>query len=531
MPERKTSFMRNAAILTAGGMVVRTLGAVYRIPLARLIGDEGMGLYQMAYPIYATLLAISLSGPPVAIAKMVAERVAVGNYRSAHRVFRLSFALLFAVGMLVTLGFALNAERFAASLGDERAYWSLVAMIPAIFFVSLMSALRGYFQGLQDMVPYAVSQVIEQVARVATALGLGIYLLQRGVGLEYISGGVSLGVTVGAIGGLAVLGRFYILRKKGILKRAARDAESRKDTPQKIVRELVILAVPITFGGLVVSLMQLIDAAVVPRRLQAAGFSPENATALFGQLSGMATPLINLPQMVTVAIVASLVPAIAEALSLRRRSLIVDRSNLALKASMLFNFPAAVGLSVLATPIAVLLYGSQAAGVGIPLGVLAYVVAFLAVQQTTTGILQGLGKTYVPVISIALGAMVKLILSYSLTAMPTLNVRGAALSTVLAYGVSSAFNVLAVYKGSRIPIDWDRVFLRPGLAAVGMGLMVHYTSGPVFARVPYHSLATLVSLGLGILSYVILVFLVGALKPSELGDIPIIGRIVRRVYK
>ena len=523
------SFLRNAAILSLGGIVVRTLGAVYRIPLARLIGDEGMGLYQMAYPIYSMLLAISLTGPPIAVAKMVAERVAQRDYKSAHRIFKLALAMLSLVGLAITLILLLTAQRFASTLGDPRSYYALLAMVPAIFFVSIMSAFRGYFQGLQDMIPYAMSQVIEQVARVAVALGLGIYLLQTGYALEIVAGGVSLGVTVGSIGGLSVL-LFYYFRRKGVISGRIHESPIRRsERPSKLIKEMLDLAIPITIGGLVVSLMLLIDAAVVPRRLQVAGFSQEQATALYGQLSGMASPLVNLPQMVTVALVASLVPSISEALSLKRRQLINERANLALKVAMLWNFPAAVGLSVMATPIAVLLYGQSAVGVGIPLAVLGYMVAFLAVQQTTTGILQGLGKAHLPVFNIFAGALVKLVLSYVLTAMPVLNIRGAATATVMAFIVSSGLNLVALHTTGKVTIDWMSVFIRPAIATVGMAMAVIYSRPAIAGLLASPTLATFASIGIGLLSYGVLVFSVGAIEISELRDVPVIGRLLGKV--
>ena len=527
---RQKSFLENAAILSLGGIVVRTLGAVYRIPLARLIGDEGMGLYQMAYPIYAMLLAVSLTGPPIAVAKMVAERVAQRDYHSAHHIFKLALVLLSIVGLFTTLILLLTAQRFASTLGDARSIYSLLAMVPAIFFVSIMSAFRGYFQGLQEMVPYAMSQVVEQITRVAVALGLGVYLLSTGYVLELVAGGVSLGVTVGSVGGLSILLYYYFRNREVILRRVRESSLIHREHTSKLIKEMLDLAIPITIGGLVVSLMLLIDAAVVPRRLQVAGFSQVQATALYGQLSGMASPLVNLPQMITVALVASLVPSIAEAVSLKRRQLVQDRSNLALKMAMLWNFPAAVGLSVMATPIAVLLYGPSAVGVGIPLAVLGYMVAFLAIQQTTTGILQGLGKAHLPVLSIVVGALVKLVLSYILTAIPALNIRGAATATVVAFVVSSGLNLLALYSTGKVRIDWGSVFLRPAVAAAGMGMAVVHSRGLITGLFVSPTLATLASLGIGGISYGFLAVIVGSIKTSELQDLPGVGRLLGKVF-
>jgi stage V sporulation protein B len=291
-----------------------------------------------------------------------------------------------------------------------------------------------------------------------------------------------------------------------------------------VIKEFAALAVPIAIGGVVLPLMQLIDAGVVPRRLVAAGFTQSEATGLYGQLSGMATPLINLPQMFTVALVASLIPSIAEAMSLGRRKVMQQLSGLALKLAMLFNLPAAVGLSVLATPIGLLLYGpTSGAGVGRPLSVLAFVVAFLALQQTTSGVLQGLGKTHIPVINLFLGAVTKLVCTYVLTAIPSLNIRGSALATVVGFAVSSTLNFQAMRRVSGIRVNYGQVFIRPLIAAAGMGLTASYSYNWLVARLG-SNLSTLVAITLAVFVYGILILLVGALSAEEMAAIPKVGR-------
>lgn len=530
MAERENSrFLKNAAILSVAGIFVRGLGAVYRIPLARIAGDEITGLYQMAYPIYSTLLAISISGPPIAIAKMVAERVAKRRYKAAQQVFRLALLTLGAVGLVSSLLLALLAPYLVHQvLGDERAIWSLLAMAPAIFIISLVAALRGYFQGLQRLFPYAIGQMLEQVVRVGIALGAGLFLLRSGKPEAVVAGGISSGVSFGGLMGLTVLIIAYT-RLRPMITRNFQQDRGHFDHPGKVIREFAALAIPIAIGGVVLPLMQLIDAGVVPRRLLAAGFTQAEATGLYGQLSGMATPLINLPQMFTVALVASLIPSIAEAMSLGRKQVMQQRSGLALKLAMLFNLPAAIGLSVLATPICLMLYGpTTGAGVGRPLSVLAYVVAFLALQQTTSGVLQGLGKTHIPVINLFLGAAVKLACTYVLTAIPSLNIRGSALATVVGFIVSSTLNFRAMRRVSGIKVNFGQVFIRPLLATAGMGLTAAYSYRWLVGSLS-SNLATLVAIALAISVYGVLVLLVGALTAQEMASIPKVGRPLSRL--
>lgn len=522
--ERDNRFVKNAAILSVAGIFVRALGAVYRIPLARFAGEEVMGLYQMAYPIYTTLLAISISGPPIAIAKMVAERVARNRYRAAQRVFHIAMLVLGTLGLLSTIVLMLASPYLGSRiLGDARALGALLAMAPAVLFVALMSGMRGYFQGLQEIVPYAFSQIAEQLVRVGVALGLGLYLLSLNKSPEVVAAGISSGVTLGGFTGLLVLFIAYRRLKPGLEKKWQRERRV-GESGRKIVKEFAALAVPITIGGIVVPFMQLIDAGVVPRRLLAAGFSQAEATGLYGQLSGMATPLINLPQMFTVALVASLIPSIAAAVSLGQRSLVQVRSALALKLAMLINLPAAIGLSVLATPIGILLYGEQSgAGVGFPLSVLAYVVGFLALQQTTSGILQGLGKTYIPVVNLFFGGLAKLVATYFLTAIPALNIRGSALSTVIGFAVSSLLNYTAMVRVSGVKIPWGQTFVRPALATIGMGVAAYFSYAWLALRFS-NTLATLLAIAIAGAVYGVLVLLAGILSAQEVAAIPKIGR-------
>ncbi len=522
-------FIKNAAILSVAGIFVRALGAVYRIPLARIAGEEITGLYQMAYPIYSTLLAVSTTGPPIAIAKMVAERLALRKYKAAQQVFRLALLSMGILGLLLTLLLTLTAPYLVRNvLGDERALWSLLAMAPAIVIISLVSALRGYFQGLQRLTPYALGQMLEQVVRVGVALGLGLVLLKGGRSEALVAGGISSGVSLGGLMGLMVL--FFAYRRlTPVIARNMKRDQSHFERPSRVVREFAALAVPITIGAVVMPLMQLIDAAVVPRRLLSAGFTQPEATSLYGQLSGMATPLVNLPQMFTVALVASLIPSIAEAMSLGRKQVMQQRSSLSLKLAMLFNLPAAVGLSVLATPISTLLYGPVSGpGVGRPMAVLAIAIAFLAIQQTTSGVLQGLGRTHVPVVNLFIGALVKLVSTYFLTAIPSLNIQGSALATVLGFTVSSTLNFLAMRRVSGISISLGKVFLRPLLATAGMGVVALYSFRWLSMSLS-SNLSTLIAISLAMFVYGILVLLTGSLTAREMMAIPKIGRPLARL--
>ena len=204
LTEKKDSFLKGAFILAAAGLVVKVLGAVYRIPLARLIKDEGMGLYQMAYPIYLILLSISTAGIPTAISKMVSEDVAIGRFKNAHRIFKVSMIVLTIIGLGLTVLLGFGANWLAVKIyKNPKAFYSILSISPAIFFVSIMSCFRGFFQGLQDMTPSAVSQIVEQIGRVIAVFILAYMLLPYGV--EYAAAGAAFGPVAGSVMGLIVL--------------------------------------------------------------------------------------------------------------------------------------------------------------------------------------------------------------------------------------------------------------------------------------------------------------------------------------
>lgn len=516
---RSQSFLGGAAILAAAGIVSKVFGAVYRIPLARLIGPEGMGLYGMAYPLYTMILALSTAGIPVAISKLVAEKLACGRPDEARQVFAVSLRALFVSG----LGFSLLLFALAGLLvrlgllRDARAYWPLVAIAPAIFLVAVISALRGYFQGRQDMVPTAVSQVLEQLLRAGTALALGYLLLRRGI--EFAAAGAAFGAVTGGLGALAVLA-WYIRREPPL--KAARVAPAER---RAVLRTVFALAVPVSLASLVMPIIQNLDVIIVPRRLEAAGYTIREATALFGQLSQMAATLINLPTIITVALGVSLVPAISAAAASGDRLGLRARMQTALRLTVLIELPAFVGLLVLAGPIMDLLYDLPAAGVA--LAPLSASCLFLGLHQTTSGILQGLGRTDIPVRSLAAGAAVKVVVTYFFTALPALGIRGAAFGTVATFIVAMLLNSLAIQRLVGFPWDARELVLKPGAAAAFMSACVlagYHLSLPYLGT----SLATLLGIALGVLSYGAALVLVRAVRAEDLELLPAPGRTLAR---
>jgi stage V sporulation protein B len=522
----KQSFLGGALVLGLAGLFSRVLGAGYRIPLYRLLGREGVGLFQMAHPVYGLVLVLSTTGINVAVSKLVAEKMAAGDEAGAWRAFRVSFALLTIMGLALSVALVLAAEPIATYIvRDQRARLSIMAISPAVFFVSVMAAYRGLFQGLQQMTPTAVSQVVEQLARVATTLVLAYILRPRGV--EYASAGAAFGAVTGAVVGLA----YVVLVYYRMQPRAHRPAvpHAAGVPVHTVMSRIVHLAVPVSLAGGILGVMQLLDLVLVPARLRAAGFAGDQITALYGQLSGGAVPLVNMPTVLSAALQVSLVPAVSAALAGGSLARVRDRAQTALRVTFLLMLPAVVGLYVLSREIPYLLFGD--AGIGVPLAAMAAGTLFLALQQATSGVLQGMGDTVIPVRSLLVGVLAKALVTYTLTAIPALGIRGAALGTVAGFLVTASLNLTAVTVRLGPVIQPVDMILKPGFAALTMGVIARLLYEQLVTALGNANLATVFAMGGGMVSYGVVILLIGGIRGSDLNLLPVVGPRLRRAME
>lgn len=516
----KKTFVRGAAVLGVAGLLVQVMGAIFRIPLGNIIGDEGMGYYQTAYPIYVFLLVFSTNGAPAAISKMTSERVALGRHSEAFRVFRLSFILMFALGIVAFCIFFFGAEYIVTTLKNPGAYYAMITIAPALLFVPIMAVFRGYFQGLQQMEPTAVSQLVEQAVRVAVGLTLAIVLLPMGV--EYAAAGATIGTSIGPIAGVAILAVIYYKKRVRLHREINNNSSPEKESAGKIIGTLAAISIPITIGVSILPIMNIVDVTIVMRRLQDVGFSQENANSLYGQLTGMAGPVINIPMALALSVALSMVPAIAAANSTKDNDFLDMNIRLGLRTSMLIGVPCTFGLMALSEPIMLLLYPMQAASASSAassLFILAAGVVFLTIAQTMAGILQGLGRPYVTVAALGAGILVKVVLTYVLTAIPELNVQGAAIGSSVAYGVIGLYNFLAVKKYTGTKFDITLSFLKPLISGVIMTaavLVVYYPCRNVLGN----SLSSVLAISAGAAVYGIMLLKTSAIGAHEIKLLP-----------
>ncbi|MBL0389113.1 polysaccharide biosynthesis protein [Tumebacillus sp. ITR2] len=526
MSERNL-FLRGALILGIAGILSKLLGSVYTIFLQNIIGDRGIGLYQMAYPIYSTLLILSTAGFPVAVSKFVAEHIALGDYAGAKKVFRVSSVLLSITGVLFFLVLYFGAGQFADWFGDHEAVYAIKMIAPALLVVPLMSAVRGYFQGWQRMEPTATSQLVEQFVRVGTILALATLILQWGYGEAFAAAGAAFGAFTGGLAGFLTILVFMWTRRHYF----RHDARFKNKVPAQptwtVVKKLCWYALPVSLGALVVPLMNNVDVITVVNLLKKCGFSQAQATEMFGLLTGRAFKLMLLPTTFASAIGTALMPAISAAIALRDKRLVSYRMDMAMRLTMLVALPSSVGLALLAEPIDIMLFknneGTQA------IIAIAAATLFSSIQLTSSAILQGVGKVYIPVRNLFIGALAKL--GFNFLLVPILGINGAALATVISYLIATFLNMFALYKHTGVVFNLRTMLFRPLLATFFLAVAAY---GVVEHLAPYFrqftsdgrmiaALTAFTAMTTAGLVYVVALMVTGSVTRTDITAVPKFG--------
>ena len=521
MSKSTEKFMKGTLILSVAALFAKVLSAFFRLPLAALIGDIGMGYYGYGYPIYTLCTAIAIVGIPSTIAKLVAEKRVIGQYKEAHLIFKHTLKFMIGLGAALSVLLAVGAPfLIRAFKWEAQTIYSLWGLALSPLFVCIMGVYRGYFQGMQNMMPTAISQVIENLGRVVVGLLLAYTFLPD---VAKAAGGASFGAVAGGVCGAAVLALIYIKKRPEITQEMKQQTTtvSSDVTFKTIVKTVLWIAIPISIGAAVNSVMNFMDSALVSSRLISIGVSELDATAYFGQITKVAS-LINFPLTFGMALVVGVVPAIAEAMAKKDTKEVQDKIELGTRFALLISLPAAVGLAVLATPIMKLLYPTAPEG-GTVLAVSALSIAFVMLGQAFTGIQQGMGRVWVPVKALLYAAIVKGIFNYILVASP-LKVTGAAVASIIGYAVFAGYNYLAMRKTTGYKLDVSLVLVKPIIASLvmgacawgtysGLGLVLDNTSSKS------NALMTLLGVGVGAVVYAVVLYYIGGISKQDINQI------------
>ncbi len=495
----KKTFLKGAALLLVANFAVKAAGAIFKIPLARLLGDEGMGIFSTASSVYMWAVLLAGGGIPVAMSRKISEYCAKNDFGSAKKTFYAGIFLTAITSLAVCFILYKFSWKIAFWLGTPGAEKGIIAACPAVFFVSITASIRSFFEGRQNMVPTALSEVAEALGKLFIGYILAKLLIKNGI--EYASAGALFGISAGAFAGLIIMLFAYFGRNRKYKKSNISFI--------KILLSVIKLSVPVLLGMMVASLSGVIDTALIMKRLMYAGFSESEALALWGRYSGFVMPLANLPASILASVSISVVPAIAGAFFSGNRASSKRITKSALRLCVVFSLPCAAGLSLLSAPVLNFIYGTDKAAS--LLGVLGWSVIPVSVCLVTNSVLQGIGKETKPVIYMLIGSGIKALLNHILIAIPSIGIMGAPIGTIVCYTVISLLNIAEISKTLNIHIS-VLDFSSPLLSTAGMAACTMYF---------YNLFGNLIfAIGIGGGIYLLLLLLTGAITSEDICVLP-----------
>lgn len=532
LTERKSqsqSLVSGALILVVSTVVVKIIGAVYKIPLTGIIGASGRGYFSTAYNIYIPLYSMSMAGLPIAVSKLVSENRALGRTENVKKIFSISLKIFIMTGLLGTAALIICAYPYASEIAKMAdAVPCIFVIAPSIFFGCAASAYRGYYEGMNNMKPTAVSQVIEAVLKLLMGIGCAYAIMWYGMEkyemngelmgkivssseeaaeliAPYAAAGAVSGVTVGSAVGLIYLILYRRSQRKHELRTPPSGCACLSNSCIK--KSLFRIAVPVVIGSLIGNVTNLIDAATIQNRLFEAvqsgrsviesiyplsitpQMSDDTVSAFLYGCYNSALDFKNLVPAVTQTLGISAIPIIAGAWSMKNIRRTKATAESVIRITMLVALPAGFGMSVLAEPIINVIYGASQPDI-VPvsypiLSTYGWAVGLMAVSGPVISMLQAIGRTDVPIKSMIVGGILKLASNYVLVGMPEYNIRGAAVGSVLCYTFIAIYNIFALCKAAHIKLNFVSVFLKPLFASVmscsaawsAYGLLSQYISG------------------------------------------------------
>ena len=501
----KNSFFSGAIILTVCAIIGKVIGAFYRIPFVMIAGAEGVGLYQLVYPLYALLLTISTSGIPSAISKLLSENYAKNEYNLAKKYFKFSMLIIIGSSLICAIAIALFSGTIARLQGNDSAKLCYVAISPAVFFAGIVAGVRGYFQGKENMVPTAVSGIIEQVCKVLIGLLLAYLLRPYGIIMSTI--GVLLGVVLSeALASLFLIVCLIISKRKN---KNILYSDIVKIPNKKIIKNIFAISLPIAFGGLIMPLTLLIDSSLIVKILSKT-YTAEYSTMLFGLQSGVVGSLVNLPVVASIAAQTVILPK----LSKQKAQNDTQNSQKTIKNAFLFvmviSVPAAICYFIYSKQIIYLLYGNAFSAEQIEicsklLKISCLNIIALSFAQVTAGILQGFGKVKTPVVTLLVGAVIKVVSVILLVSNPSINIYGAEISDIICYFVVSLLNFMVIQK--LVPHTIMSEILKTAAISVEIFVVAYFTN-KILLKLISSNMSLIVSGGITIIMYFISIFVI-----------------------
>ena len=525
MPGQTKSVAKGISVLGIAGIVCKFVGVFFSIFLNRIDADIATAFY-LVYPTYALLLTISSAGLPVAVSRMVAGFLAKDDPRSAKNVFYAAMKILFTIGLFFSILMVLLNRQLTLMTNAEETALGFYAISPCVAIVCALSAFRGFFQGQQDMVPTAISQLIEQVGKVFLSLFFAWYgytvfagnQADQIIRVQYGAAGALLGITLSEIFALIYMLVLYLRRRKDF-NTISQLSEKSSPSSRSLMKRLVLISIPITISACIIPLSQFIDSAMMIDRMENAGLELSVAKSSYGVFTSVVIRLINIPTALALAISMSLVPVISYCRSANDMNGVRRESHTGIRFAFLIGFPCSIGLSMLSSEIVFFLYGDVSSFTPAKLRLASELLTFSAltvvlftVVQATSSILQGLRKQRLAMYTMIAGVAVKILLNYLLIGTPGIDIHGGPYASIACYLLVMILNMVFVCKSAGMSFDWVFWVLKPVAASALMGIAVWILK----LILPFGRISTILEILLGISVFAVSAWLLKAVKPEDL---------------
>ncbi|HBA63230.1 MAG TPA: polysaccharide biosynthesis protein [Lachnospiraceae bacterium] len=537
---KQNSFVKQASFLMIAGLLVRVIGLLYRPMMKANIGELGYAYYGYAYNVYFILLLISGYSIPIAVSKLMSERLVKKQYRNAEKVFRGSLIYVLIAGGLASLVAFVFAEQLLPKGGSD-AVLALRILAPTILLAGLLGVLRGYFQAHSNMMPTSVSQILESLFNAAMALGMGSLFIHQFAKTEndravYGAAGSTMGPGAGVLVGILFMLSVFLLNRKTIQRKIRRDTTHQEESWGEILKVILFMLTPVIFSTCVYNVSSYLNQTIFAPLMMSKGYDGKEVAMMFNQYNGMYLVLINVPIALANASSTAMIPAVTGSFVLKKYKEVKKQIDQGVQMTMLIAIPAAVGLSVLAFPIMRLLFGKNTQTAGWMLVTGGIAVIFYSLSTITNGVLQGIGKQTIPLRNATISLVVNLIILTVLTKFTPLGAYAVMIAN-LAYGICMCIlNQMALRKHVHYRAEYKRTYLQPFIAAAGMGVVAWGVYYGLYTLLHRNLICLVISIPLACVAYLILYVLISGITEKEMQKMYMGTKLVKilrilRVYR
>lgn len=520
----RSRFFSGVLALTLANIFVKAVGLLLKIPLRNILGDGGMVYYNNAYEIYAFLFTVSTVGLPTAVAMLISEDRAKGNLREAKKIFKVATILFVAIGAIGTCIMFFGAPLFEEAYKINDSAYTIMAVAPTLFFICITSAFRGYFQGYQNMVPTAISEVIEAIGKMALGLLFANYAISQGEPVHIVAAYAALGLTVGIAAGML----FLIVRKllfhpqKYDLEYGSKVDDTLPVRKSKtLIRALFMIAIPITLSSSVLSLSTLLDGIILSRGLQSISYTENAVKEMIGNFRTCVTPITNLILALVAPITSSIIPLISSTRASGDKKRVKNIFDSTLRVTIIVILPCVFGIAALSEPIIQFIFGdaTSAQRAAPLLSIMIISVFFMSMISVSAATLQAHKLEKKPIISVAVGSLVKVVLTYALVMIPALNIKGSPISSIVSCLVISAMNFYFIRKHIGFTPNFPKLIIRPLISAFICALTALGAYKVLYSCLGLAA-ALLVSVMIAAIGYILAIFLLRAVGRDEIEMLP-----------